>query len=140
MDLGWFHRLAIRLGLRAVDLLILSVALLFITSSAVAAGDFALLSIDFATLLLIVCLTYLIVVIFVKVLTLSIPEGGTLGRVAKACISGLLIFFLFSYVINILMFVLNYRLGADVQLVLMVVSVSRAVIGAFLGRRFGGGK
>ena len=140
MDLGWLHRLGLRLGLRVVDLVILSVALVFITSSAVVAGDFALLSLDFATLLLIVFVTYLVVVVFVKVLTLSIPETGMLSRFAKGAISGLLVFFLFSYTVDALMFVLNYRLGADVQLVLMVVSVSRAVIGAFLGRRFGGGK
>ena len=134
MVLRWFQRL----GLRVVDLVILSVALAFITSSAVAAGDFALLSLDFLSLLLIVFITYVVVVVLVKVLTLSIPETGMLSRFAKGAISGLLVFFLFSYVVGALMFLLSYRLTADVQAVLLVVSVLRAVVGGLLGRRLEG--
>jgi hypothetical protein len=128
--LKWYHKI----GLKIVDLFILAIALLFVTTSAIERGDVQLFAADFWTLCLIVFVTYVAVVVFVKFLTFTIPGEGRFSSIAKTVISGLLVYFLYPYIIGIIMFVLGFKLAVDLQLVLMIVSLLRTIVRTLLSR------
>ncbi len=127
-----------RLQIKVVDLCIISVVLLFITTSVISSGDFALISVNFGILILIVFGTYISIVLIVRLLlgALQVVGDGMLQRFAKTAISGLLIFLLFPYVLNALMWLLGMTLTADTQLYLYVASVVRTVVRSLLGRHW----
>jgi len=114
------------------------VVLLFITTSVISSGDFALISVNFGILILIVFGTYISIVLIVRLLlgALQVVGDGMLQRFAKTAISGLLIFLLFPYVLNALMWLLGMTLTADTQLYLYVASVVRTVVRSLLGRHW----
>ena len=132
------HPILAKVGIKAIDLLILTVALLFITSEAAVFGDFHLLTFDFAGILVIVVFTYFVSVVLVRVFTLWIPVTGWMSRIAKAAISALLVWFLFAEVLRAFFWFLNYGVGVDIQTTLMIATIIRVVVGALLGRAFGG--
>lgn len=133
MSLKWYHRF----GLRAIDLLILVVFLVIVTTTALTTGDFALLSIDFATLLLVIVGVYVGVVLFVEFLLLGFQGESIFHRFAKATVTGLLIFFLFPYLVSLIMWIVGRAITADIQLMLMVVAVLRTIVRALLSKQWG---
>ena len=127
-----------RLEIKAVDLLIISVVLLLITTSAISSGNFALLSVNFISLILVVFVTYAAIVLIVRLLlgALQIVGDGMIQRFAKTAISGLLIFLLFPYVLTFIMWLLGITLTADTQLYLYAASIIRTVVRSLLGRHW----
>lgn len=124
------------IGLKVIDLLILVVALLFITGGAVASGDLEVLSFGFLQLALIVFVVYSVSVLIVGVLCLSISSDSWFSRISKSAISGLLLFLLFPWLIGIVMFLLQYQLTTDAQTVLLVTTMIRSIVRALLGRHW----
>ena len=122
------------IGLKAIDLLILSVALLLISSSAIVSGDIEIISLDFLSLFFIVVVVYGVTVLVVGILCMSIGTDNWLGRVSKAAISGMLVFLMFPWLIDLLMFITRYKLVADAQSILFVCVIIRAVVRSLLGR------
>ena len=127
-----------RLEIKVIDLCIISIVLLLITSSAISSGNFALISVNFISLLLIVCGTYGSIVLIVRLLlgALQVVGDGMIQRVAKTAISGLLVFLLFPYVLTALMWLLGITLTADTQLYLYAASIIRTIVRSLLGRHW----
>ena len=126
-----------RVGLKILDLMILVVALFWITFSTVPAGGIVLFGVDFLTLTLVVFSSYIVILIFVGILMSGVGGGESwFARAARGAISGMLVFFTFPYLLGIIMFLVGMRLGTDVQFILMLVSVVRAIVAAVLGRRW----
>ena len=126
-----------RIGLKVIDLMILVVALFWITFSTVPAGGIVMFGVDFLTLTLIVFSSYIAVLMFVGILMSGVGGGDSwFARVARGAISGMLVFFCFPYLLGIIMFLVGMRLGTDVQFILMLVSVVRVVVASVLGHRW----
>jgi len=123
------------IGIKLVDLLILTVLLVIITGSVITSGDvIQLVHFDFLNLFLIVVGTYLAVCVIIGVLVSAITTDTFIGRFAKTAISGLLMILLFPVLIEFLMWFLQYSLSADSANTLFWGTLIRTLVRSILGK------
>ena len=126
-----------RIGIKIIDLFLLVGALFYLASTTVRTGQFALFDLDFMTLCLIVFGSYVGIIVFISLLTTGIGGGDTaIARFSRSAISGLLMFFLFPWVVSLLLMLCGMRISGDIQLTLTIVAVLRCVISGLLGRHW----
>lgn len=129
-------RIIHRIMMGVADLAVLGLVLFLVTLDATA--GFKVLGWGLVSILLVVIVVYLITVIFVNVLMLFMRSAAGWGTVmAKAIISGLLVFFMFPFLLKWgFLLVGSTGVSSMVEGAMLFAFVARAVLSSVLGKRW----
>lgn len=123
-----------KLGIKLIDLVILAFMLIIVTSTTIQERELLLLPLDFWNIFLIVTISYMAIVTFVKILTYSMPDNNIAFRLFKTAVAGMLVYYMFPHLLGILMWFLGYRISAPMQILLGAVALVRTILSACLSR------
>jgi len=118
-----------------IDLAIIAFALFMVSGSVYRTS--ANFIADMTWILLIVLIVYGVVILVTEFLLLGIGGNDSwFFRLARTALTTGFVLWLFPTVLSIVLLVLGYQVGADVEQVLFFTIIIRTLVRAFLGRRW----
>lgn len=132
-------RLLHRLGISFISLLILGCGLIFIYLNTVPVDEWGLFAADALFMLFVISVLYLGVTGFVSLCLTYMREDNTLAKLVKGFVATIMTVTLYGWLLFPILWLFGYRFPGDVEFVLIIISVIRALVRVFLERRYGGG-
>lgn len=132
-------RLLHKLGIGFIDLLILGGGLIFIYMNTIPVESWGLFGGDALFMLVVICILYLGVTVFVSLCLTYMREDNSLAKLIKGFVATVMVVSLYSYLLFPALWVFGYEFPMDVRNILIIISIIRSLVKIALGRRFGGG-
>lgn len=142
MNIGHSLRhILIRIGIGLIDLLILTVALVYIYLGASPAGGIRLFASNALFIFLIVVVLYVSVVALTSILLTTMRQDSFFARLGKSIVATIIVVAMFAWFLPPLLWMFGYNLSADVDIrnTLIIASLVRSVFKVWAGRRYAGG-
>lgn len=130
----WYHTL----GIKFIDLIIITIALVWIMLSIAPSQEWQLITADSFRIMLSVFLTYIIIVIVVEILLFALrgAPDSFFVNFAKAVLTTGFILWIYPKALWLILFLMGLEVAADVEFALLVTSLLRAFIRVMLGHRW----
>ena len=129
-------RLIHRLGIGFVDMLLLGFGLIAIYFQAVPVAEWGFVTLDAFWLMVLVVALYVTVNIFASLCLMYMREDNTIAKAIKSLVMTILIIAIFSWVLFPVLWIFGYSMPDGAKNILLVVSVVRALVKIWLGRRW----
>ena len=129
-------RLIHRLGIGFIDMLLLGFGLIAIYFQAVPVAEWGFVTLDAFWLMVLVVALYVTVNIFASLCLMYMREDNTIAKAIKSLVMTILIIAIFSWVLFPVLWIFGYSMPDGANNILLVVSVVRAMVKIWLGRRW----
>jgi len=129
-------RLIHRLGIGFIDMMILSFGLIAIYFQAVPVDEWGFITVDAFWLMIVVVGLYVSVNIFSSLCLMYMREDNAIAKAVKSIVMTILVIAIFSWVLFPVLWIFGYSMPDGAKNILMFVSIVRAIVKVYFGRRW----
>lgn len=129
-------RLIHRLGIGFVDMLLLGFGLIAIYFQAVPVANWGVVTVDAFWLFVVVVGLYISVNLFSSLCLMYMREDNAIAKAIKSLVMTILVIAIFSWVLFPALWIFGYSMPDSAKNILLIVSVVRALVKIWLGRRW----